>query len=276
MVPAKGREQKRSRNVGTDQFSIEHRIHDSGYKKLFSNKTFFRQLMETFVHEDWVKEIDFDSCETLDKSFVSDHYKQTESDLIYRVKLKDQDLIVFILMEFQSAPDRWMALRMLNYISNFYMDLIESNKKQKELPPLFPIVLYNGSARWTAPVRFQDLVKQSQRFGRFGVRFEYFKLAENEYTPEQLLGIRNIVSTLFLAETDDHVERLMDELLYLFDSESDRQAVSMLINWFRMLAEHDRIEQQDYEKIDTIYRDKSEARSMLIESIKKSKKEERN
>ncbi len=34
-------------------------IHDSGYKKLFSNRTIFRQLIETFVHEDWAKEIDF-------------------------------------------------------------------------------------------------------------------------------------------------------------------------------------------------------------------------
>ncbi|MCP4708757.1 MAG: hypothetical protein GY869_09040, partial [Planctomycetes bacterium] len=57
-------------------------IHDSGYKKLFSNKTIFKQLIETFVTEEWVKELDFDNCEALDKSFVADHYKETESDLI--------------------------------------------------------------------------------------------------------------------------------------------------------------------------------------------------
>lgn len=45
-------------------------IHDSGYKKLFSNHTIFRQLVETFVHEDWVKELDFSVCETVDISTI--------------------------------------------------------------------------------------------------------------------------------------------------------------------------------------------------------------
>ncbi len=34
-------------------------IRDSGYKKLVSNRTIFRQLIETFVHEDWVKDVVF-------------------------------------------------------------------------------------------------------------------------------------------------------------------------------------------------------------------------
>ena len=54
-----------------------HNIHDSGYKKLFSNRTIFRQLLETFVNEPWVAELDFSQAETLDKSFVADHYKAT-------------------------------------------------------------------------------------------------------------------------------------------------------------------------------------------------------
>lgn len=32
-------------------------------------------------------------------------------------------------------------------------------------------------------------------------RFKYFKVAENEFSREELLKIRNIVSTLFLAES---------------------------------------------------------------------------
>ena len=73
-------------------------IHDSGYKKLFSNRTIFRQLIETFIEEDWVKELDFSSCETLDKSFISDHYKETESDLIYQVNLRDKIIYIYILL----------------------------------------------------------------------------------------------------------------------------------------------------------------------------------
>ncbi len=46
-------------------------IHDSGYKILFSNRTIFRQLIQTFVEEEWVQRLDFDQAIRLDKSFVS-------------------------------------------------------------------------------------------------------------------------------------------------------------------------------------------------------------
>jgi hypothetical protein len=38
-------------------------IHDSGYKRLFSNRTIFRQLIETFVEEEWVQLLDFELVE---------------------------------------------------------------------------------------------------------------------------------------------------------------------------------------------------------------------
>ena len=53
-------------------------------KTLF-NRTIFQQLMalaaplriETFSTEAWVKSLDFSKCETLDKSFITDYYRET-------------------------------------------------------------------------------------------------------------------------------------------------------------------------------------------------------
>lgn len=107
---------------------MTEKIHDKGYKRLFSNRQLFRELIETFVTEDWVKEIDFTDCQKIDKSFVSEHYKETESDIIYQVKFKNRDAYIYLLLEFQSKVVWYMALRMLNYVSNFYMDYVESHK----------------------------------------------------------------------------------------------------------------------------------------------------
>ena len=119
-------------------------IHDSGYKRLFANHTIFRQLVETFIKEEWVNELDFNQCETLDKSFVSDHYKATESDLIYKVKVCGKTIYIYVLLEFQSSVDRFMVVRVLNYITNFYLDYVATHKRVKKLPAIFPVVLYNG------------------------------------------------------------------------------------------------------------------------------------
>ncbi len=122
------------------------------------------------------------------------------------------------------------------------------------------------------PVHISKLIDSSIDFGRFGLNFEYFKIAENEYSKESLLKIRNIVSTLFLAETSYDKELLEQELLCLFNDETDCEAISLLVNWFKQLSIHGRIDAEDSKLLEEIYYTKEEAESMLITALKKEKK----
>ena len=125
--------------------------------------------------------MDFDSCDTVDKSFISEHYKETESDIIYKLRLKDKEIYIFILIEFQSTVERFTALRMLNYITNFYMDYLESNKKAKKLPTIFPILLYKGEETWTTPTNISDLIEAGDRLGSFALNFEYIWIQYSDF-----------------------------------------------------------------------------------------------
>lgn len=252
---------------------MSKKIHDSGYKKLFSNKVIFKQLIETFVKEPWVKKLDFSEFETLPKSFLSEHYKETESDLICKLKLEGKDFYFFVLLEFQSTVDRFMAVRMLNYITSFWLDLITKKPKPKKLPPVFPIMLYNGNRKWTAPSSISELVKGNEILGNFAINFEYLKILENNYTLKELLRIRNIVSTLFLAETHFDIKLLTKELALVFKNEEDKVAVTLFLNWFKQLLNHERITEQEFDKVKQVYQNSEEAKEMLITSIKRQKQE---
>ena len=250
------------------------KIHDSGYKRIFSNRTIFQQLMERFVPQPWVAELDFSSCETVDKSFISEHYKETESDLIYKVKVRDENIYIYILMEFQSTAPRFMVVRVLNYITSFYLDYIESHSKIKDLrlPVVFPIVLYNGENAWNAPLEIADLVEKVPALGEYGLHFKYLLLDENTYSKEMLLQIRNIVSTLFLAEAHYDIDLLAQELVNLYQQEQDKPAVSLLLNWFRQLAEHGKVSPEDYAQLDYVYRSEEEVRTMLAATLERERK----
>jgi len=247
-------------------------IHDSGYKKLFSNRTIFRQLVETFIEEAWVKELDFAHAETLDKSFISDHYKETESDLIYKVRLHSKTVYIYILLEFQSKVDRFMVVRVLNYITNFYLDYVATHKRVKLLPAIFPIVLYNGKRKWTAVKEIGDLIEAEPALGEYALQFKYLLLNEKIYSRERLLTIRNIVSTLFLAEAHYDIQLLEAELLNLYEREEDKQAVSLFLNWFRQLALYGKVSPDDYAQLDTVYRTKEEVRTMLVATLEQERK----
>ncbi|MEZ4634365.1 MAG: Rpn family recombination-promoting nuclease/putative transposase [Caldilineaceae bacterium] len=237
-------------------------IHDSGYKILFSNRTVFRQLMETFVKQPWVAQVDFDRAERVDKSFVSKHYKETESDLIYRLPWGEDELYVYVLLEFQSTVDDWMALRMLNYITNFYMALVD-DKKVKKLPPIFPLVLYNGDKRWHAATSMAELIEAEPALDDYAIGFRYFKLVANEFSQEQLVGIGNIVSTLFFAESRPDIELLSEQFMALFEQGEDKQAISIFFNWFEQLAHHKRFSAEDFASLTEIYQSAEEVKSML-------------
>lgn len=250
-------------------------IHDSGYKRLFSNKTIFRQLFETFVEEEWVPRLDFDRAERLDKSFVSEHYKDTEADIIYKVPIRNTEKVMYLclLIEFQSTVPRFMILRSWQYKCNFYMDFVLSNKNVRELmlPAMFALVLYNGDDKWTAPDNIDQLIETEVDLGQYALHFEHLVIAENAYGKEWLAKIDNIIATLFLAEAHYDLPLILEKLLALYDTEPDRQALMLFINWFRQLAAHGRLKSADFAQIEEQDLTREEVKSMLVKALERER-----
>lgn len=81
-----------------------------------------------------------------------------------------------------------MALRVFAYTALLWEDLIKRGliNTGGKLPPVLPIVIYNGESKWSAPERIQDLIQPA---------YENLK----EYPPEQkylLIDINRISSEL--------------------------------------------------------------------------------
>ncbi len=111
------------------------------------------------VREPFVQEIGPDDLFTVDKSFVSEEMITRESDIIYRVGRGEEDLYVFVLVEFQSTPDTTMPVRVLSYVMRLYEQLLVS-RRSLPLPAVLPIVLYNGFDPWRVPDRLEAVIEQ--------------------------------------------------------------------------------------------------------------------
>jgi predicted transposase/invertase (TIGR01784 family) len=241
-------------------------IYDRGYKKLFSNKLLFQQLLQSFVPFDWVKELDFEHCELLDKTFISKEYQKRESDVIYKIQWRGNTAYVVILIEFQSSSDKFMALRILHYITSFYMRLKDSEKKLDKLPPIFPIMVYSGLDKWTAPTNIAELIENNNLLGDFALNFNYFKIAENEISVERLLEIGNAVSTLFLGEVHHDRAALIQAFSKLYQQPDSQPLLSILLNYFEQLSRHNKLDEVDWQALDKI-RSKQEI-NMFLENMK--------
>ncbi|SEP97118.1 Putative transposase, YhgA-like, partial [Ectothiorhodospira magna] len=83
--------------------------HDNSYKLLFSHPRMVRDLLTGFVKEAWVEQLDFTSLEKVSGSYVTDELRDREDDIIWRIRWGKDWLYVYLLLEFQSSVDRFMA-----------------------------------------------------------------------------------------------------------------------------------------------------------------------
>jgi hypothetical protein len=55
-------------------------------------------------------------------------------------------------LEFQSTENQWMALRFGTYVHLLYEQLVREGRLiDGLLPPLFPLLLYNGDSPYSRP-----------------------------------------------------------------------------------------------------------------------------
>ena len=110
--------------------------HDAGYKLLFSHPQMIKELLTGFVREDWVRRLDFDSLEKINTNYVADDLRQRHDDVIWKVRFDDEWLYVYLLLEFQSTIDPFMAVRIMSYIGLLYQEIGRASCRERVSSPV--------------------------------------------------------------------------------------------------------------------------------------------
>ena len=135
-------------------------MHDENYKKLFAFPRMVEDLLRVLVTSEWIDEADFSSLRKLSAEYVSDELRRRDGDAVWRVRIGHGWLHVLVLLEFQSRDDPDMALRILEYTALLYRELARNEALDPDglRPPVLPVVLYNGAARWKAALEVRELI----------------------------------------------------------------------------------------------------------------------
>ena len=211
--------------------------HDSSYKALFSTPELVRDLIMGFVPDEWLHSLDYTTLERVPGSYVTEDFHTRADDIVWRVKVGGEWVYLYLLIEFQSSVDKYMALRMMVYQGLLYQDLIKRGEVLGDgrLPPILPMVLYNGSARWTAVTDVAELIPPVPGLvAQFKPALKYLLIDENAYTEGELASLKNLVAAVFRIEhpaDPEAIQRLMGLLeVWLVD----RPDLSkMMARWIR-------------------------------------------
>ena len=172
-------------------------------------------MLTSFVPEEFTETLSVEDLFTIDKSFISEEFINRESDIIYRVKRGEKEVYIYILMEFQSTPDKTIAARVLSYIMRLYESFLQTSQAGK-LPAVFPIVLYNGTEEWLVPENIADLIEHTIR-DDYIPHFRYFKIIERDIPDEVLFQLNNLVAAVIYLEKQRNAAQLEEAITKIID-----------------------------------------------------------
>ena len=249
--------------------------HDAGYHLLFGHPQMVEDLFRSFVDAPWVADIDFASLERVNARLHAEGLERRDGDLIYRARLADgTNVYLYLLLEFQSRPDPWMAVRVMVYVGLLYQHLIREGRltPNGKLPPVFPLVLYNGEPRWRAPTELRGLIELPagiRGVRAFQPRMRYHLIQERDY-PEGKGG--SLVGLLFQLENCRGVDELRRTVGALIDMLAEPAYEGLRRDfsaWLRQVLIPTRAIAPDPDRLQAF----SEVKIMLAERIKQWEKE---
>jgi predicted transposase YdaD len=144
--------------------------HDKTHKLFFNHRRLVHDFFLGYLPQEWTERMDFASLEPVQASLIGKDLSERHGDRVWRVRWQaDSDgesrgpgdgwFYFYLLLEFQSAPAPFMALRLHNYVGHLLEDLVRQPKlvPGRRLPPVVPLVLYDGTRPWTAPLDLGSL-----------------------------------------------------------------------------------------------------------------------
>ncbi len=241
-----------------------HRQYDRSHRLLFSHARTVRDLIRGFIREPWVAELDFSTLEKLPTDYISGQlageYEERASDVVWRVRWQGKDLYIVILLELQSTCEQDMALRMLVYCTLFYQRLLKEHPlgRGEMLPPVLPIVFYNGIPQWWAPLDVAELIEPvPASFAGYLPSMRYVLIDEKRWPLADLEALLDNVAAGIVRVEQDHGPEYLVGIVREFRQWLDQPGQSHLrrdiLAWLTKVVLRERMPGLDMSEIGSLY-----------------------
>ena len=180
---------------------------DNAAKIVFGDPVLCAQFLKGYTDIPLFKEIKPEDIENVSSHFLPLFQESRDSDTVNKIRIGDFEIYLIALIEHQSENDFDMSFRILRYIVFIWTDYAAQQEKLHKgitkskaflYPPILPIVYYEGTSTWSAPLNFKDRVFLSDVFGDYIPSFHYLVVPLNKYSKQDLIEKNDELSLIFL------------------------------------------------------------------------------
>jgi recombination-promoting nuclease RpnB len=167
-----------------------HRPHDHMVHSVLRDPTEATSFLQAYLPQDVSQGLNWATLRLHDRSFVDEDLRESESDFLYEIErvLGEESVMLYVLVEHQSTPDRWIRFRLLKYCCRIWDVNLAERPTPSELRPIVPLVFYQGERTWSYSTEFADLFAESVRDWPGVPRFSHGLIDQSGMRPEEVQG----------------------------------------------------------------------------------------
>ena len=180
---------------------------DNAAKIVFGDPVLCAQFLKGYTDIPLFKEIKPEDIENVSSHFLPLFQESRDSDTVNKIRIGDSEIYLIALIEHQSENDFDMSFRILRYIVFIWTDYAAQQEKLHKgitkskaflYPPILPVVYYEGTSTWSAPLNFKDRVFLNNVLGDYIPSFNYLVVPLNKYSKQDLIEKNDELSLIFL------------------------------------------------------------------------------
>ena len=181
--------------------SIEYVVrefNDRGLIWLLESSKNLEHFIRLFASE-LAERLDFSRLERLPRSFISSELEKTETDVLFRLPVKsgNQEVLIYLLNELQSASDNEIGLKIYSRRNEIWKQErrvwmeTPTPRADLRLRPVVPLVFYTGESRWNFPEAMEGIIETPEGISEFNPRWRTLFIWLHGESPEVLLKAGN-------------------------------------------------------------------------------------
>ena len=166
------------------------RPHDKLFRTVFSDHAEAAALLRAHLPESLAGDLRWSTLTLQDRTFVDPDLRDTESDLLFSIRRKAgaPPAWLYVLLEHQSRPDRWIRFRLLKYCCRIWDRSRQQFPRERRLRPIVPLVFYQGPGRWRHATEFAELFADPVRDWPWVPRFAHLLVDQSRENPQAVRG----------------------------------------------------------------------------------------
>lgn len=180
--------------------------HNNLFQKVMTVVALAEQMLSHLLPELY-QHLEVGSLELTNRSFVDEQLKEHISDIIYKARWQDKDVLVELLFEHKSKAES-PHLQLGRYLFNGYQQQKTDYFKQRTVDKtaksrtgfrhkaIIPILFYHGNEKWQKQPFYEDFDLPDESLRRFIPFFDYYLININAFSD---LEIERLSSGLLKA-----------------------------------------------------------------------------